>query len=175
MYTVHNQGVPQPHICSPAPGTINSNPSPAVLHTPQRPTDCMDWTDRELAAWLDEQLPAERLAQLENCLRDDPVLRQRTAALIRQRDQGGHSIGEIWQRRRLSCPGRSDLGGFLLQTLSPDAADYIHFHLHVIGCRICLANLSDLQEQSTRPEFLPERRQRFFESSAGLLRNPDSP
>jgi hypothetical protein len=135
----------------------------------------MNWTDRELAAWLDEQLPAERLAQLESCLREDAALRQRTAALIRQRDQGGHSIGEIWQRRRLSCPSRSDLGGFLLQTLTPESADYIHFHLHVVGCRLCLANIGDLQEQSDRPEQVPERRQRFFESSAGLLRSPDLP
>lgn len=162
-------------ICQTQPTTVDSRHS--SLHSPHHPaaTAIMDWTDRELAAWLDEQLPADRLAQLENCLREDPLLRQRTAALIRQRDQGGHSIGEIWQRLRLSCPSRSDLGGFLLQTLPPDAADYIHFHLHLVGCRLCLANISDLQEQSSRPELLPERRQRFFESSAGLLRSPESP
>ncbi|MEY2724269.1 MAG: hypothetical protein RLZZ458_136 [Planctomycetota bacterium] len=133
-----------------------------------------DWTDRELAAWLDEQLPPNRLAQIEAQLRDDPTLRQRAAALIRLRDQGGHSIGEIWQRRRLSCPSRSELGGFLLQTLTPDQADYVHFHLHTVGCRLCLANLNDLHEQSTTSEQSTTRRQRFFESSAGLLRTPET-
>lgn len=133
----------------------------------------LDWTDRELSAWLDEQLPPERLARIEAQLRVDPLLRQRAAALIRIRDQGGHSIGEIWQRRRLSCPSRSDLGGFLLQTLTLEQADYIHFHLHVVGCRLCLANLNDLHEQSTAPGQSSPRRQRFFESSAGLLRTPE--
>ncbi|MEY3460224.1 MAG: hypothetical protein RL215_3381 [Planctomycetota bacterium] len=133
----------------------------------------MEWTDRELAAWLDEQLPPERLAQIELQLRDDPLLRQRAAALIRQRDQGGHSVGEIWQRARLSCPSRSDLGGFLLQTLPPDQADYIRFHLHVVGCRLCLANFNDIHEQSSAPDQSTARRQRFFESSAGLLRSPE--
>ncbi len=173
---VLSAGFPDHHLPDKPTDNRLQSPLPHVTQSIlQPPADVMNWTDRELAAWLDEQLPHDRQAQLENCLRDDPALRQRAAVLIRQRDQGGHSIGEIWQRHRLSCPSRSDLGGFLLQTLTPDAADYIHFHLHVVGCRLCLANITDLQEQSDRPELVPERRQRFFESSAGLLRAPDQP
>ncbi len=130
----------------------------------------MQWTDRELAAWLDELLPAERMAAFENQLRQDSALRARVAVLIRHRDQGGNSIGEIWQRGKLSCPVRTELGGFLLGTLPTDAAAYIEFHLNTVGCRVCQANLHDLEEQSTQSGQVPDRRRRFFESSAGLLR-----
>lgn len=130
----------------------------------------MQWTDRELAAWLDELLPAERMVAFENQLRQDGALRARVAVLIRHRDQGGNTIGEIWQRSKLSCPVRTELGGYLLGTLSTDAAAYIEFHLKTVGCRVCQANLHDLEEQSTQSGQVPDRRRRFFESSAGLLR-----
>ena len=130
----------------------------------------MEWTDRELAAWLDELLPAERMAAFENQLRQDNALRARVAVLIRHRDQGGNSIGEIWQRGRLSCPARTELGGYLLGTLPTDTCAYIEFHLHTVGCRVCQANLNDLEEQSAQSAQVPVRRRRFFESSAGLLR-----
>ncbi len=131
----------------------------------------MHWTDRELTAWLDELLPAERMAAFENQLRNDSTLRARLAVLMRHRDQGGNTIGEIWQRARLSCPVRTELGGYLLGTLSPDAAAYVEFHVKSVGCRVCQANLHDLEEQSTQTGQVPDRRRRFFESSAGLLRN----
>jgi len=131
----------------------------------------MHWTDRELTAWLDELLPAERMAEFENQLRKDNALRARMAVLIRQRDQGGHTIGEIWQRSRLSCPVRTELGSYLLGTLTEAAAAYVEFHLRTVGCRVCQANLNDLEEQSTQSEQVPGRRRRFFESSAGLLRS----
>lgn len=130
----------------------------------------MQWTDREVVAWLDELLPAARMAEFENQLRTDTALRHRVASVIRQRDQGGNSIGEVWQRGKLSCPTRSELGGYLLGTLSGDASNYIEFHLTTVGCRVCQANLHDLEEQSTQPEQLTGRRRKFFESSAGLLR-----
>lgn len=130
----------------------------------------MQWTDRELTAWLDELLPSDRMAAFENQLRQDSALRARVAVLIRHRDQGGNTIGEIWQRARLSCPVRTELGGYLLGTLPPDAAAYVEFHLNTVGCRVCQANLNDLEEQSTQTGQVPDRRRRFFESSAGLLR-----
>lgn len=129
-----------------------------------------NWTDREISAWLDEQLPAERLVSFETQLRQDQGLRARVAVLIRHRDQGGNTVGEIWQRERLSCPTRSELGSFLLGVLPHDASDYITFHIQTVGCRLCQANLRDLEEQSTRSDMVPNRRRRFFESSAGLLR-----
>lgn len=129
------------------------------------------WTDQEILAWLDEQLPAERLAAFESQLRLHDSLRARVSVLIRNRDQGGNSVGEIWQRARLSCPTRSELGSYLLGVLPADYSDYIQFHLQTVGCRLCHANLNDLEEQSTQSQHVPNRRRRFFESSAGLLRD----
>lgn len=133
----------------------------------------MQWTDREVSAWLDELLPASRMAEFESQLRSDSSLQARVAMIIRHRDQGGNSIGEIWQRARLSCPTRTEMGAYLLDTLSQEASAYIEFHLNTVGCRVCQANLHDLQEQSTQSGQAPGRRKRFFESSAGLLRGED--
>ena len=133
------------------------------------------WTDQELASWLDERLPAERMAELEQQLRTDDSLKIRLANLIQHRDQGGHSVGEIWYRGRLSCPSRSELGGYLLRTLPSDVSDYLDFHLLTIGCRLCQANLQDLQEQSDGTDESQVRRRRFFESSAGFLDSDVSP
>jgi hypothetical protein len=88
-----------------------------------------------------------------------------------ERDRGDHSIGAIWRRSRLTCPSRELLGNFLLQVLEGDQADYIEFHLKTIGCAFCQANLADLQARQVEPAGKTrQRRQRFFESSAGLLR-----
>ena len=133
----------------------------------------MTWTDRELAAWLDELLPAARMVEFETQLRGDKDLQARVAQVIRHRDQGGNSISEVWQRARLSCPTRSKMGGFLLGTLCGSAAAYVEFHLKTVGCRVCQANMSDLEEQSTQADHVPGRRKKFFESSAGLLRSDD--
>jgi hypothetical protein len=132
-------------------------------------------SDADLLAYLDEMLPAERMTLIEGDLRRDEALRLRVAALSRRRDQGIHSVGEIWRRRRLSCPTRKQLGGFLLGTLEPSLTEYVEFHLRSVGCRICAANLDDL-ERSTRSgaNESNDRRRRFFESSAGHLRGLSS-
>lgn len=133
------------------------------------PSDHPLWTDQELAAWLDESLTAERMSQLEQQLRTDESLKIRLGQLIQHRDQGGHSVGEVWRRGRLSCPTRSELGGYLLSTLAADQADYIDFHLLTVGCRLCQANLQDLQEHQQNSNESGVRRRRIFESSAGFL------
>jgi uncharacterized protein (DUF1810 family) len=134
----------------------------------------MSWTDQELGAWLDEMLPADRMAELEQQLRDDQTLQNRVADLIRRRDQGGHSVGEIWHRAGLSCASRSELGGYLLGTLPEEQAAYLEFHLLTVGCRRCQANLQDLEDLASQGPESPARRRKFFESSAGLLNASDS-
>ena len=49
-------------------------------------------TNEELLAFLEEQLPAERMAEIEQALRDDEELRQRLASTLRQHDPGAHSV-----------------------------------------------------------------------------------
>ena len=166
---IQPQAPPRHSLRQPDPRTILSRNS-TITPTTRLPKSAMSWTDREITAWLDELLPPARMSEFENQVRTDKALQQKVAAVIRSRDQGGNSIGEIWQRARLSCPSRTELGNYLLQTLTPEHAAYIEFHLTTIGCRLCLANLADLEEQSSQQTPPDNRRRRFFESSAGLLR-----
>ena len=130
-----------------------------------------DFSDAQLLAYLDEQLPVEQMSAVEKTLRASEPLRNRAAGLVRRRDQGAHSVGEIWRRMRLSCPSRGDLGAFLLATLAAPQRDYIDFHLRTIGCRYCLANLADLEKSMADGSGTAERRRKFFQSSAGYLPN----
>lgn len=127
------------------------------------------FTDDEIIAFLEEMLSPDRMSAFEVALRDSEELRQRVAGVSRRRDQGAHTVGEIWRRRSLSCPSRSELGGFLLGTLDTDKQHYIDFHLRTIGCRYCIANLADLQGELDKSDEAPRRRKKFFESSAGFL------
>jgi hypothetical protein len=130
----------------------------------------MPANDRDLLAYLDEALPAEAMAQLEQQFRGDPQLVQRLAQLVAERDGGLHALGDIWRRQRLSCPQRSDLESHLARTLPAEESGYIKFHLSVIGCRWCQANLKDLEGQQVEPaDHSGVRRRRYFQSSVGYL------
>ena len=125
----------------------------------------------ELEAYLDEALPAEQMALIEHSLRSDAGLARQLAAINARRDAGVHSLGEIWRRQRLSCPTREQLGSYLLGALPKESADYLGFHIEVIGCRVCRANLADLQkQQSEAGDVAQTRRRKYFQSSAGYLR-----
>ncbi len=129
------------------------------------------FTRAELEAYLDEALPAELMARIEQALRNDRGLLRRLAAIHARRDAGVHSLGEIWRRHRLTCATREQLGSFLLGALPQDAADYLTFHLEVVGCRYCQANLADLRKQQAESSDLAHsRRRKYFQSSAGYLR-----
>lgn len=132
-----------------------------------------EFTDAELIAFMDEALQPDRSSELETALRDDESLRSRMIEL-RGRDAAGlHTIGGIWRRGRLSCPDRDTLGAYLLGALDSEHSEYIRFHLEEIGCRICAANLEDLKAaadaQSSKQ--IQPRRTKFFQTSAGYLRN----
>jgi hypothetical protein len=132
------------------------------------------FTQSELESFLDEALPAEEMARLEKALRKNRELAGRLAAVHARRNAGVHSLGDIWRRGRLSCPTREQLGSYLLHALSEEQAEYAEFHLHVVGCRYCQANLADLEaQQAEAGEAVQTRRRRFFQSSAGLLRKGD--
>ena len=50
--------------------------------------------------------------------------------------------------------------------LDEETAAYAKFHLEVIGCRYCHANLTDLaSRKSDRPQEIESRRRRYFQSS----------
>lgn len=77
-------------------------------------------------------------------------------------------ITDVWESQRPSCPKRSTLGGFTLDTLEPDWRSYVDYHVNKLGCRFCLANLEDLKEQTEAAE-QQRFRQRVLESTAGFL------
>lgn len=130
--------------------------------------------DATLLAFLDEALPMEQMAEVERVLRLDDSLRARLNELVADRDNGVHSIGEIWKRNRLSCPDREELGSYLLGAMSDERIDYIQFHLNVIQCRFCQSNLEDLsashQQGTATDGAATARRRKFFQSSVGRLK-----
>ena len=129
------------------------------------------FTASELQAYLDEALPASTMAAVEDALRQQPELLQQLATLNGRRDAGMHSLGEIWRRHRLSCPTRDELGSYVLGVISDDAANYLKFHLEVVGCRLCQASLEDLKNQEAEATNKADtRRRKYFQSSAGYLR-----
>ena len=129
-----------------------------------------DFTSAELEAYLDESLPAEQMAAVEDALRHDEALQQRMIAINGRRDAGVHSVGEIWRRHRLSCPSRERLGSYLLGVLSRGESDYVKFHVETIECRYCSASVDDLKaQQSAEPKATQSRRQKYFQSSVGHL------
>jgi hypothetical protein len=133
-----------------------------------------DISDAELLAYLDEGLSVERMVVVENELRQSAELRSRAVALREKQDTQGHSVGEIWRLGRLTCPTRHQLGSFLLGALPKHLEDYYRFHLTTVGCRYCAANLEDLKRAADQASSeTATRRQKFFQSSAGYLRQSD--
>lgn len=130
------------------------------------------FTDAELQAYLDEAAPDDRIAAIEAALREDAGLREQLATLVAGRDAGLHSLGEVWRRRRLTCPTREQLGSHLLGVLPEGLAGYVAFHLESVACRWCNASVEDLRQQydTSDEDDTPRRRGRYFESSVGRLK-----
>jgi len=77
-------------------------------------------------------------------------------------------LTEIWETERPTCPKRSTLGAFLLETLAPEWFDYVDFHLTTMGCHFCRASFKDLQEQQSN-EQSTQFQQRILNSTVGFL------
>jgi hypothetical protein len=124
-----------------------------------------------LRAYLAETLPPEESARVEKALRNSSELRAQLEDVRQNRaDLGLHSLGAIWRRGRLTCPDRQQLGSYLLDALDPQWAAYIMFHIDVIGCPFCQANVADLRGKASQAVVsVKNRQQRIFESSRGLL------
>ena len=128
-------------------------------------------TQSELEAYLEEALPPEEMAAIEQELRGRPEILQRLSAINGRRDAGVHSVGEIWRRQRLSCPPREQLGSYLLSALDDEHMAYVTFHIQKIGCRFCASNLEDLRRQQDETiEVIEIRRTKYFQSTAGHLK-----
>jgi hypothetical protein len=133
------------------------------------------FSQADLNAYLDEALPPETMAAIEDALRQDSRLMAQLMEIITRRDSGVHSLGEIWRRHRLSCASREQLGSYLLGVASEEEASYVAFHTETVGCRFCQANLDDLKAQQSaavdrvQSDRAGQRRKKYFNSSAGHL------
>lgn len=131
-----------------------------------------DFSRSELEAYLDESLHSGEMSKIEEALRENPDMIEKLSMINGRRDAGVHTLGEIWRRHRVSCPTREELAGFLLDTLAGDVQKYVEFHIETVGCRYCSANLNDLKTQHEESgKEVSTRRKKYFESSAGLLRD----
>ena len=124
-----------------------------------------------LRAYLADELPAGTLARVEKALRDSAELRAQLEDVRQNRGEAGlHSLGAIWRRSRLTCPSRQQLGSLLLDALDPDLAAYLHFHIEVVECPYCQANLADLKGKAEPASTIARTRQhRILQSSRHLL------
>ena len=126
------------------------------------------FTDDELLAYADERLSTDSCAVIEQSLRVNSSLVERLGTLLLQRDQGNFSVGDLWRQHRLSCPPRAVWAAYVDRRLGDGLSKYLQFHLEMIGCRVCSANLDDLKRRDPLTE--AERRTRkIFQSSAGNL------
>jgi hypothetical protein len=137
----------------------------------RRPID-----DELLRSYLVESLTAEESAHVEKALRESSELRARLEDVRRNRNDAGlHTLGAIWRRGRLTCPSRQTWGSYLLDTLEPEHAEYLRFHLEVINCPFCQANLADLRSKAEASAPASKTRQkRIYTSSRHLLRGEGS-
>ena len=139
--------------------------------------DCMTevkFTQNELEAYLDEALDVERMAQIEQTLRQDPRLLEHLSRISARNDRGNHSLSSIWRRHQIGVPSRDELGSYLLGILPEEHADYIRFRVQTLKCRFTIAKLNDLeiqQQQSERQQTV--RRGKYFQSSVGYLNDDD--
>lgn len=128
------------------------------------------FSEADLEAYLDESLAPEQAARIEAALAKSPEFAVRLQAVNQRRNAGRYSVADIWRRGRLSCPSRNHWGSYLLSALDDEETAYMRFHLEVVGCRYCQANVADLQaQQAESADTASARRRKYFESSAGYL------
>lgn len=128
-----------------------------------------DWTDEQLLAYADELLSVQSAAQLEQGIRSDSLLADRLLSLLAMRDQGTHSLGEIWRREALSCPSREIWSAYLVGQFGDGLNEYLRSHLELVACRRCQANVTDLQQHGVEVEAAARRAERILATSAGAL------
>lgn len=130
----------------------------------------LELSNEVLRAYLNDELPLEESAAVEKLLREDTQARSMLNLVRQEMDSGEHSIGAIWRRRQLTCCSRDQLGAYLLGAMTPEQEQYIRFHLEVVGCQFCRANLDDLKEMQAEPvEQVRQRQQRILDSSIAYM------
>ena len=129
------------------------------------------FSQADLEAYLDEALPPDEMAAVEDTLRNDPEFAQKLVAIHGRRDAGVHTLGEIWRRHRLTCPSREQLTLYLDKQIPDDESTYITFHLDEVQCRLCNASFEDIKiQRQDADDQTASRHQRFVDRSSTYLR-----
>ena len=132
------------------------------------------FTDAELEAYLDESLDSARSTEIEEAIKTDKELLRRLSMINGRRDAGVHTLGEIWRRNQIGVPTVETMGNFLLGVLPDEESDYINFRMEQLRCPFTLAMYNDLQtQQSESAEMSKTRLEKFYKTSAGLLKRND--
>ncbi len=79
------------------------------------------------------------------------------------------SLQQVWENQRPSCPKRTTLGKYSLQFLPDDWTDFVHFHVNLLGCSYCRANLVELEDESAAAGSDCFNEQ-LFQSTIGFLK-----
>lgn len=129
-------------------------------------------SNEDLLAYLEERLDVADSSRLEEELLRSPETRVRAAELLDHASATSQSAGAVWARHGISCPDRTSWSGYLLGLVEDAELEcYARFHLEIVGCRRCRANLEELQAALEGDAAAQSRQQRIFESSVGRLRS----
>lgn len=132
-----------------------------------------EFTQADLEAYLDEALPPDQMASIEDALRNNPEMATQLTAIHGRRDAGVHTLGEIWRRHRLTCPSREQLLLHLDQKLPESEGKYVQFHLEQVQCRLCTASFEDIRISREDIQDDENLSKRFLDRSSTYLRKTD--
>ncbi len=82
--------------------------------------------------------------------------------------QADITVARVWREQRLTCLKRSTLGSLSLGVLDEPWKSYTQFHLDVVACPMCVANLADIDDEEE--ERTDADTERMFQSSVGFLK-----
>ncbi|MCH8966000.1 MAG: sigma-70 family RNA polymerase sigma factor [Planctomycetes bacterium] len=88
--------------------------------------------------------------------------------------QADANVSSVWRQQRVTCLKRSTLGQYLLGILEDPWLSYTQFHLDVVGCPLCVANLEDLETEDEGVDLNASSGQ-IFASSVGFLSRVSQP
>ena len=134
-----------------------------------------EFTDADLEAYLDEMLDPSDAANVEEALRQEEALLHRLSHINSRRDAGVHTLGEIWRKNQVGVPTADTMEKYVEGELTAEEKNYVEFRLKSLKCRYTIAMLRDLQERQGSGEASQSesRRQKYFDSSADLLKKND--
>lgn len=128
----------------------------------------------DLEAYLDEALPPDEMAAIEEAMRNDPEFGLKLVSIHGRRDAGVHTLGEIWRRHRLTCPSREQITLYLDEKLDQQESKYMQFHLEQVHCRLCVASYEDIRiARQDQDDESASRHQRFVDRSSTYLKKSE--